>query len=296
VLGPGLWRCTSIVVERSGGPGLRDPRLGPAAIVSEHVCGTEYQEYELSAPQGLQCQCGTFSIGRCVSCQVLVCGIHSAMSDNRRVCGNCLQEERIQRKAESDRRLLALREAHKSDRDEWVGRVRAILAGEPLEARVCHVMRLATHASALTGQQPGVSDLRLFELLPEMFPARKFEAESPPWSDDLIAAWFASASKEPPSRLAAPPRRSLFGGWKDAWVEGWRFSLGSTRLHQAGVSSDGRRLYGRRYFTFEPEAVNATSSLTGADRFHGLALAQMATLAGLPDLPREPEPPPPLAP
>lgn len=59
-------------------------------IVSYVTCETEYQEGAVSGAQ--ICSCGTFAIGLCVECSRPVCGQHSAMLEERRLCGTHYQE------------------------------------------------------------------------------------------------------------------------------------------------------------------------------------------------------------
>jgi hypothetical protein len=97
-LAPGLWRCTSqrTVITEHGGPGLTNPAAGPGVIRREHVvpCGTEYQEGGGPGIVGVECRCGTFAIGRCSECREPVCGIHSTLIEDRRVCSEHAEQKR----------------------------------------------------------------------------------------------------------------------------------------------------------------------------------------------------------
>jgi hypothetical protein len=87
-LAPGFYRCTSTVIDRTGGPGLTNPRLGPPVIDTARECGFEYQEGGAGVTE--YCGCGTLIVGRCAECSKPVCGVHSGMhAGKRRLCGSC---------------------------------------------------------------------------------------------------------------------------------------------------------------------------------------------------------------
>lgn len=92
-IAPGYWRCTSwvtatdyVMMPTPGTP----PHLGimsPQPVRRSVRCNTEYQEMSggvtATAPCGV---CGTFSIALCQDCGVPVCGIHSDLRADRRLC------------------------------------------------------------------------------------------------------------------------------------------------------------------------------------------------------------------
>ena len=86
-IAPGYYKCISTITDRSGGPGLTDPRLGPMVIESARVCGSEYQEGD-SSTTNVMCWCRTFAVGQCVQCNRPVCGLHSTMAEKGRICQN----------------------------------------------------------------------------------------------------------------------------------------------------------------------------------------------------------------
>lgn len=105
-IAPGYWRCTSLVREDAPGPGLINPALGPPAFQTTRECGNEY--VEVVGTPGLTCPCGTFAIGLCQQCSLPVCGIHSAILDDSRLCGNHYGERLEHIKSEQAARDAAL--------------------------------------------------------------------------------------------------------------------------------------------------------------------------------------------
>ncbi len=97
-LAPGYWRCESIVRDFATGiaPTLgAPPALGmvsPMAVPVDRVCGHQYQE---AAPQTgghmeFCYRCSTGMIGRCDNDARSVCGFHSKMRADRRLCDECV--------------------------------------------------------------------------------------------------------------------------------------------------------------------------------------------------------------
>lgn len=84
---PGYWTCTSTVVTRRPGPALYG-QPGPPEIIEQVLCGHRYQEGGVAAGNAPQCGCGTFAIGACAECGKPVCGTHSALIGDRRICGD----------------------------------------------------------------------------------------------------------------------------------------------------------------------------------------------------------------
>jgi hypothetical protein len=84
-IAPGFWRCAAQRRVETGGPGLVNPAAGPPVLVSYVTCNAEYQDGPVyGTPQ--VCGCGTFAIGMCAECSTPVCGLHSAMLEERRLC------------------------------------------------------------------------------------------------------------------------------------------------------------------------------------------------------------------
>jgi hypothetical protein len=77
---------------------MPDPRTPPAfgfmvpvARSVERVCGREYYDSQLAGDAEMMfCACGTGAIGRCVNDHRPVCGYHSALREDRRLCDECL--------------------------------------------------------------------------------------------------------------------------------------------------------------------------------------------------------------
>lgn len=293
-LAPGFWRCTEVIVHRSGGPGLTDPHRGPMVLESTAPCGTEYQEGQGAI--GSLCGCGTFAVGICASCGQAICGAHSGLFKRRRLCGDCRRSAeaaavinaQAEREADHEERLAAWQEKH----GQWREGCAAILDPLPVPARVAVVMRLAIQSGSLDTPdgirfQGGILDV----LLPEQFPRSGPSVTTlPACPDKEIAAWFASAAKEPPRRIRVRTRHTIFGGFKEVCTNGWDFPTGSAMTLQRGdsapwftraaISVAGDRIYDR------PGEVHPD------DRFNAIALRQMAIWADLPTL-AEPPPPPP---
>lgn len=105
-IAPGYWRCTSLVEELAPGPGLINAALGPPVFRTTRECRNEYAEG--TGTQGLICPCGTFAIGLCKECSLPVCGEHSAILVDARLCGNHYHERQKQIKSEQAARAAAL--------------------------------------------------------------------------------------------------------------------------------------------------------------------------------------------
>ena len=83
---PGTWRCTSLVVTRTAGPGVCAVGVAPKSVERTSVCGCYYSAGSPAAADAPQCRCGRFAIGRCWQCQVAVCGIHSGDLSRALLC------------------------------------------------------------------------------------------------------------------------------------------------------------------------------------------------------------------
>jgi hypothetical protein len=93
-IAPGYWRCLTQLHSRYRGPGVAGhPEMGPEFLDHVRTCGRKYQE---GAPvtDAPECHCGTFAIGRCAACQSPVCGDHSALVGEVRMCLACAKERR----------------------------------------------------------------------------------------------------------------------------------------------------------------------------------------------------------
>lgn len=95
-LATGYWRCRSQVIDTytamAPAPGT-PPALGIMAPVVQHVvreCGVEYHDFSQVDDDMLLCSCGTGAIGRCANDQRLVCGFHSDLRNDRRLCSECI--------------------------------------------------------------------------------------------------------------------------------------------------------------------------------------------------------------
>lgn len=90
MIGLGYYVCTSEVGDTrqdwvpSGRP---DGTVRPLDQTSRRLCGHQYQDFAPSpGTVPPTCSCGTFAIGLCVECNLPVCGLHSSISDGRRLC------------------------------------------------------------------------------------------------------------------------------------------------------------------------------------------------------------------
>lgn len=289
-IAPGYWQCTSIVIVERGGPGLVDSRLGSPVLSGQRICGVAYQE---GSETGVECGCGTFAVGRCARCRRAVCGVHSSIRRDERLCAGCGAKEDEALARTQDAAASAADTEYVADRDQWAAAARIVLSGYPLPARVALVMQLAAspgwpaHSSKVSVR----NDL-LSQLIPELGITQ--DTDHYPWDDNEIASWFANACNKPSTRVSVGERRTLMGGYKSLYVDGWVFTSGSTVIweHNAesrwllacGVSTDGRRLYAAKGMgarvALEPEFRH--------DRYNGLTLAKMAEMTGL--RPLDPEP------
>src|ERR1044072_7788989 len=211
-IGPGFWRCTSIrvVTREPGGPGLPDPRLGPGVLYvqDEVVCRTEYQE----GGQGLLCACQTFAIGRCAECGDPVCGIHSGVLQDVRLCRVHLAAEREKldhARHDEERRELAERE------DAWCAwedRVVSDLAGTPPVERIIRFLRVLPIAELEdqirrpAPRRPGLGKA-VRDLLPDLWSGDLLAA--PPWDHDEVHAWLEATIPPTPTNLAYLKPRGL---------------------------------------------------------------------------------------
>lgn len=90
-IAPGYWECITPAAVTAPGPGVADPGQGlPMTIVRSEICYFRFQ----SGGGGLggQCACGTDAIATCVKCATRMCGDHSTLVGDRRLCSKCYAE------------------------------------------------------------------------------------------------------------------------------------------------------------------------------------------------------------
>lgn len=298
-LAPGYYRCSSVVVDRFGGPGQTDPRRGPMVIEKPRICGAEYQEGTPSMSD-VTCWCGTFPVGRCTRCEVPVCGYHSDMSDRGRLCGNCLESDR-NAAAAKQAQIAAQQAAEVNDRkarheqavSAWAAETLRLLAEDPWPARICRAMRAVTQYPGSPTSSPLVDVDLLKRLILELLPSRTYLPQDSRWDEHEIASWFAHAAKTSANAVEVYRGSNRRRGKKQS---AWVFAGGSTQrwqspdsslsyLRNAAVSARGDRLYelSSAWTDMEPELSG--DRFVGRDRFGPKAFVDMANMAQLPPLP-----------
>jgi hypothetical protein len=121
-IAPGYWRCTSLVEkeELAGTAGAADRWLRPTVIQTTRECGKTY--VESGGLPGPVCPCGTFAIGLCKKCSRPICGIHSGMWYDARLCGDHYQEKQAERERlrqlEQQAAIVAERERREKEKQE----------------------------------------------------------------------------------------------------------------------------------------------------------------------------------
>jgi hypothetical protein len=90
-ISPGYWECTTLRSEPptwvpAGHGGQMVPRADPP-----RPCGNRYHDGPTTPTTADLCSCKTFAIGRCAGCDVYVCGDHSSLFEDRRLCASCWQ-------------------------------------------------------------------------------------------------------------------------------------------------------------------------------------------------------------
>lgn len=97
-IAPGLWVCTTVLVERVPGPGAIGVPGQPMVVETTRACANQYQEYDASTlASGLPtCSCGTFAVGTCAVCGEPRCGNCSTMFSGTRQCWVHVNEARLQ--------------------------------------------------------------------------------------------------------------------------------------------------------------------------------------------------------
>lgn len=161
-IAPGYWQCTSVIREpavtvvtdlATGGP-------RPITTVGERICRAQYQEGAMNVEA--VCRCGTFAVGLCAECREPVCGIHSSMIDDRRLCDGHASAARaaIREKAEAEAAAEASAREAALARDEAVRQqrvqaARARVAALPEASFADLVEYIRTGRSGADGRQPG---------------------------------------------------------------------------------------------------------------------------------------------
>ena len=111
-IAPGYFECTSQVatVTTDMVPDLAmQGRYQPVPGRGSRICGARYQTGQPGSA-ALVCSCGTFAIGWCAECATAVCGQHSALTGDRRLCTACRDSERSAAAAvDSDRKARRAR-------------------------------------------------------------------------------------------------------------------------------------------------------------------------------------------
>ena len=293
-IAPAFWRCTSmrVVTREIGGPGLTDPRLGPGVLYEQHhvVCRTDYQEGVPGV--SLLCECNTFAIGLCSECRKPVCGEHSAMVGDVRLCDAHIaipRERADQARSDEQARACAKREEAWSD---WEDKVAVELAHAQPAERIVRFIRIRSleelkidSYKAAERRTPGLG-VTLRGLLPDLWSPEGIGAG---WNDDEIHSWFVQAARKPPSAqdLHVPGgRRLLPNRRKQASALGWRIftSAPDAQAYEHSwicVLADGRRGW---------EVGGACSLTDSPPAFSVYALWRMGAIAQLADLPRSPDP------
>ena len=292
-IAPGFWVCTSPrwVTDKIGGPGLTDPRLGPGVLYKKRriVCRTEYQEGNPGT--SLLCACSTFAIGLCNECGKPVCGNHSAISGDLRLCDAHLAAEqaKIQKvRKDEHARKEALRDQAWSDWEDLVAS--ELTHAHPIE-RIIRFLRLADvdrlkRLLPAEPTRPGLGQT-LRQLLPDIWSGDLENA----WDDDDVHAWLIATRTPKVANCLHHYKRPLiariiFPGPSEprrARTTGWTANLAPPRPGNISISAltDGRRgfinPYGIMSFPDPPPIFNV------------YAMWNLADAAQLPDLPPPPD-------
>ena len=144
-----------LAVRERGGrrrPGPENAQAGAyAAFDARADCGCTYQDR--AEPQSApSCYCGTFAVGTCTDCGMLVCGDHSALLGDRRLC---TEHWRAHTHRIATERLANERLGRDDGPGAWQQRVQAQLRGATVEERLVRAVaaytpdlhRLSTHRS-----------------------------------------------------------------------------------------------------------------------------------------------------
>jgi hypothetical protein len=274
-----------VTVTETGGPGLTDPRLGPGVIRHERVvlCGHEYQEGATASTW--QCACGTFAIGRCRECGDPVCGDHSQLWADVRLCSPHAAAAAAERAAQAREREATAQaeEARRRERitAEWLAGAHEVLAGlDPTAQLICVVGSFAGVTSRGAKEFPAADWDAIRRLLPERFENAPAKPGSyfAPWDTPEVVEYFVRHVRAPPDELQVT--MAGFFGVKRRRRQGWWFREGSSAAHPS---------------TGTPQSVailsngSVYSPTQGGERgFNARALREMLELLDLPKLPNRP--------
>jgi hypothetical protein len=290
----GFWLCTSArwVTEEIGGPGRTDPCLGLGVLFEKRriVCRAEYQEGDSGT--SLLCACSTFAIGVCGECGKPVCGKHSAISGDLRLCNAHLaaeQDKIEQARKDEQARNEMLRDQAWSDWEDLI--VREMTHAHPVERiirflRLADIDRLKRLLPAAEPRSPGLGK-KLRELLPDIWSGDLKNG----WDDDDVHAWLIATRTPEVTNCLHPYKRPLIARviWpgpsepRRAQTTGWTANLAPPQPGNTSISAltDGRRgfidPYGVMSFPDPPPAFNV------------YAMWHLGDAAQLGDLPGPPE-------
>lgn len=131
-IAPGFWRCRSASTETRGTLGHEPGRpwqQRPEFHEVHSPCGHEYQEGPGVTVE--TCDCSTFAIGTCSNCGKFVCGEHSAIRDEKRLCISCTSESE---QSEADEKAIIFFDGMKTRLDREVGCLKERLSRPGIDA------------------------------------------------------------------------------------------------------------------------------------------------------------------
>ena len=312
-IAPGYWRCRSRIVADVVPPGVAS-NPGPAPIPVSGPCGREYQE--ASGPQALECDCGTFAIGRCAVCGTPVCGLHGRMFRDQRLCPDDLHQAKQEADLAQERQSEAAEAAAKGELRQKIDLLKGV--ADPIEALMLTMVHLCGFGEPNTddadrlyehrfthmqkrpafGMQGDPPPPELSILFPELWPPDgAFDLQrSPPWDGARIALWFADRARDkdiPSDRsevICFEGNPGLFGrsSTKRERRAVWVIKLGGTlnasneHFHDVSVSREGDLLVGslllsRDRSRRDPSRADPMERLN----ISGYGLAKMAGILGL---------------
>lgn len=288
-LAPTYWECTSQISE-SVFVGDQWLPVGPAGAMMPvprqemrtRDCLTRYHETvdEPSGPQ-LTCACGTFAIGACSDCSRPVCGDHSSLWDDRRVCVDCAatrqrQVDEIARATADDKTRQEAARTAERDR-EWA----KLGSAEQFWVAMAQ-QRLVTVPSV--GGASHVLSGPWFHSVHRLCPGFIGPAGEALYDSTAAGTWFAAHARR--AGMAAVhfsvvvERKKLFGGFvavPTPPVEAWMFP-GAIEGHHRGeryiqdlyVLADGR------LFAPRPQSGSSPSPSLQLRRLEPAVVARMA--------------------
>lgn len=133
-IAPGFWECTSPLVSERWVPAGPGGSMRPERTV--RPCGHRYHEGG-GVTGTTTCACGTFAIGLCAECGSAVCGDHSWMRGDRRLCREHAaavdaQARAEQAREEHDRRVAQQRRQRRALEAPGEAAARLLELGVPL--------------------------------------------------------------------------------------------------------------------------------------------------------------------